>query len=378
MITGLRTQPYVFISKPKTEPTQQNQSTCGNSQPLKESQLRLSGYKPYTHALVSFGYDFMLKSVEGLPCPCCGITMSTNDEIRSFTNKMVNARGQRIIENIEKYEDRLPEVERSVTNRLKIAAEEYQNLDLHGLLKKIQNEPRKELERKQKEILNEMQELSKELNGNTYNVIKKDIDQINKIILEGKNGKPFKRKTLIQGMEKVRNNETDPQNRFILNKIVEKTMDMPTSSTDANAFIVKYSRRTTPEIARRLIEPSQATAEHIKPHSKNGHDGAENYLSECKKCNNDRGNMTYVEWLKIHPEMIKNSQIYMDAVTSKIIDGSITAFNFYPNAVKRAIFEESEGMINLDLSKFNEYKKNIVKDRAIHPQGNPDKIYTSA
>ena len=375
MIKPINTsQPYYYISKAKfannTDNTHYRPSQSDIGKP-ENNGIGLHNHKAYSQPLISFGaYDFSLKSEKGLTCPCCGVTMSTNEEINSFVNKMTGATGNKIITEIEKYEDRLPEVELSVTNRLKIEAEKYDRLDLNGLLRKIQNEPKKELEKKQKVILNEIKELAENLSDDTYKVIKKDIDAIDKIITEGKNGQPFKRKILIKGMEKVRDRETSPKNIYILEKIVEKTMDMPTSSTDANAFIVKYCRRTTPEIARRLIEPSQATAEHIKPHSKKGHDGAENYLSECKKCNNDRGNISYTEWLKIHPEMIKNTQIYMDEVIEKITNGSLKNFDFYPAAVKKALFEESGGKINLDISKHIEFRKQLKRLRQTDSNNN--------
>lgn len=348
--------PYYLLNSPKKASLAQSPLISSFSGSVKPYRLSLDTLKPYSAALIPFGYNFLLKSEKGLPCPCCGIIMTTNEEINEFVKDMDGATGSKIIEGIEKYEERLPETERSVSNRLKIEAAKFENLDLNGLLNKINQEPKKELELKQKKILNEMQNLADQLTGDTYNIIQKDVNAINNIITEGKNGKPFKRKTLIQGMEKVRDNETDSNNRLILEKIVEKTLDMPTSSTDADAFIVKYSRRTTPEIARRIIEPSQATAEHIKPHSKNGNDGPDNYLSECKKCNNDRDTMTYVEWLKIHPEMISNTQKYMDEVVNRIIDGRIRGFEFYPRAVKNALYTESGGQIDLDISKFIAYR----------------------
>lgn len=376
MISELhKTNAYGYIRMPNVS-TKQTDSSYKLNQPSHTNHFQLSGFKPYASALISFGYDFKLKSEKGLHCPCCGVEMSTNEEIEEFVESLDGATGIKIIEGIEKFEDRFPEVERSVANRLKIEAEKYTNLNLNGLLCKILNEPKRELEQKQKVILNEIKELSQELTGDTCNIIQKDINAIDKIITEGKDGQPFKRKTLIEGMEKVRENETDSQNKLILDKIVEKTMDMPTSSTDANAFIVKYSRRTTPEIAKRLIEPSQATAEHIKPHSKEGHDGADNYLSECKKCNNDRGNMTYVEWLEIHPEMIKNTQLYMDEIINRIINGTIKGFDFYPYAVKKAVYSESGGKIDLDISKFSDYKNKIKQEKIAYLQGKSNNLNT--
>ena len=306
--------------------------------------------------LVSFGYDFKLKSEENLPCPCCGKTMSTYEEVKQFGKEMTTAKGEEIIKNIEKYEDRLPEVDRTITNLLKIEAENSPDLTINKLLIKIKKEPKSKLEQKQKNDLNDMKDISEQLYGETYNIMQKDLSALEAIIKYGKNGKPFKRKTLLNGINKVISQEQNADNIAILNKIYEKALDMPTSGNDSNAFIVKYSKRSASEIAERIISPSQATAEHVHPRSKNGHDGAANFLSECQKCNNDRKNMSYVDWLKIHPEMKDNAQIYIDEVIKRINSGKIKNFDFYPWAIKKAVYDESGGIINLDISK-SEYIK---------------------
>jgi hypothetical protein len=323
--------------------------------------LNQKAFLPYISQPISFGYYFAFKELQNLPCPCCGRIMSTNKEIENFVKNVANATGQDLIAVLERYKDRLPATERNVVNRLVNTAEKFGDFRLDRLLNQILREPKKDLELKQKEILKEIENLSKGLTGETYKVIRKDISSIDSIIKDGKNGDPFKRKKLIQGLEKVRDNEANPDNRKILESIVKKAEDMPTSGSDANAFIVKYSRRKPSEIAHRLIEPSQSTAEHIHPHSKEGKDNASNYLAECKKCNNDRGNMSYVDWLKIYPEMISNSQIYMNEIMKRIITGEIKGFDFYPRAVKKAVCEESERLIDLDVSKMDEYRKKKYK-----------------
>ncbi|MDD3013294.1 MAG: hypothetical protein PHC34_06275 [Candidatus Gastranaerophilales bacterium] len=306
---------------------------------------------------ISFKYYFAFKELENLPCPCCGRTMTTNKEIEDFVKNMTIAKGKDIAVCLEKYKDRLPDTERNVANILIKSAKKNENLQLDELLKQILKEPKQKLETKQREILKEIADLSKGLTGETYKIIQKDISQIDSIIKKGRNGDPFKRKKLIQGLEKVRDNESNPDNKKILENIVIKAEDIPTSGADAEAFIVKYSRRKPSEIAHRIIEPSQSTAEHIRPHCKEGSNSPANYLAECKKCNNDRGNMSYVDWLKIHPEMIDNSQKYMNEIIHRIIIGEIKGFDYYPQAVKKAIYDESGQQINLDISKMDEHKK---------------------
>jgi len=316
---------------------------------------------PYTSQPVSFGYYFAFKELKNLPCPCCGRKMTINKEIEDFVKNMTEATGKDIVTNLEKYKDRLPFTERNVSNILIHLAENNEDSGLKRLLNQKFTKIKHKLEEKQKGILKEIADLAEDLTDETYNIIHKDIAAIDLIIKEGKNGDPFKRKKLIQGLEKVRDNETNANNKEILENIVKKAENMPTSSTDVNAFIVKYSRRESSEIAHRIIEPSQSTAEHIHPHSNKGSNNPSNYLAECKKCNNDRGNMSYVKWLKIHPEMINNVQKYMDEIIDRIVNGEIKGYDFYPQAVKKAVYEESGHQINLDILKMDEYKMEKLK-----------------
>jgi len=334
-------------------------STVQNSfNPIQRGQYSVFKQKalfPYISQPVSFGYDFAFKKLKNLPCPCCGRTMTTNEEIINFVNDFAEATGKNLIVGLEKYKDRLPFTERSISNLLIHLAENNETFQLDRLLNQKFTNTKLKLEAKQKEILNEIADLAKNLTGETSKVIQKDIFAIDSIIKDGRNGDPFKRKKLIQGLEVIRDNESDPDNIKILESIVKKAENMPTSSSDVNAFIVKYSRRKPSEIAHRILEPSQSTAEHIHPHSDKGSNSPRNYLAECKKCNNDRGNMSYVAWLKIYPEMIDNSQKYMDEIIKRIISGEIKGFDFYPSAVKKAVYDESGHQINLDISKMNEY-----------------------
>lgn len=308
-------------------------------------------------SLIAFGYHFEFKALQNLPCPCCDRVMTTQHEINRFSAEMGNATGNKIVAGMEKYRDRLPEIERDVADRIIATAKQNQNLRLDEILKKIQSEPKKQLEERQRKVLKEIQDLSQDLTGNTANRIKKDINVIDEIISEGKNGNPFKRKTLIHGLKKLTDTESDSRNKEILAGILKKAEEMPTSSGDVNAFIVKYSRRSPREIAYRILDPSTSTAEHIKPHSKKGKDGPENYLAECKRCNNDRGNIPFDEWLGIHPEMIPNTQKYMDEIINRISKGEIKGYDFYPQAVKKTLLQESKGLINLNIEKMDEFRK---------------------
>lgn len=116
------------------------------------------------------------------------------------------------------------------------------------------------------------------------------------------------------------------------------------------------------ELLKMLIKPLKASKEHIIPVSKEGKDSIWNYLSECIRCNSERKNIPYIEWIKIHPEMIENSQKYIDIIIHKIIKYEQYSGDFhytdYPAKIKQLLQTETNNKIILDISKMNEYIKN--------------------
>ena len=65
---------------------------------------------------------------------------------------------------------------------------------------------------------------------------------------------------------------------------------MPNTHTNVDAFVIKYSRKSSKEIMTRLLEPRQATIEHLKPVSHGGGNEMSNIVLACKDCNSKRSN----------------------------------------------------------------------------------------
>lgn len=304
---------------------------------------------------VSFGYNFKLKEQIGLPCPCCGNTMISIPEAIIFADEMENATGNKLISGLKKYKNVLPQTEKKVADMLIELAKDNKSLTLDKLIQIKQPQALKRLEFKQKCKLEEIADLAVDLKVETQEKLYSELEAVNKIVEEGKNGAPFKRKTLLAGLQKFIAQEANKENKMVLRNIADKAREMPTSGSDVDAFIVKYSRRNSRDIAERLIFPSCATTEHIKPHDNGGQDSPENYLSECNKCNGDRNKTSYAKWVAIHPEMIINTQKYMDEVMDRIIEGKIENFDYYPKAVKLALYKESKQALLIDISRMDNY-----------------------
>ena len=123
---------------------------------------------------------------------------------------------------------------------------------------------------------------------------------------------------------------------------------MPTSSGSVSAFLIKYSRRGSEEIARRLLNPSLTTTEHVHPRSKNGQNNTANYIAMCAECNSQRGNMPYLEWFKIRPEMPENLQKYINKIAERIKSKELRGFDSYIFEIIRTIERETDGQLILE------------------------------
>ena len=131
-------------------------------------------------------------------------------------------------------------------------------------------------------------------------------------------------------------------------KLEDTLMTLPLDYKNVSRIIEGASQESTAGVARRLLAPSLATAEHVLPHSLGGSNKASNFLSECAGCNNPRSSMPYAEWFKIHPEFKRNAQVYIEHVEGRIVNGELpTKYDSYPVDIRETLTNESDGQIVL-------------------------------
>jgi len=292
-------------------------------------------------------YCFEFKKQPNLPCPCCGKIMTTREELLSFIENAKVKKGYALVEELEKYKPRLRGVEAKIVKKLIMFAPKYPEKNLKELFILMYRNSIKQLEKSQQKVVAKVNKLADGLTGDTYIAVKKDIAYVSRLLKKRKNSQVFKRKTFIAGFYRVLGEEKDIRNQKILEIIALKAKKLPTSGNSTDAFVVKYHRRSLDEIAQRLLDASLASTEHIQPRSDGGVNDPSNYLVQCKFCNNERSSMSYRDWLKRHPEMKFNLQLYMNKVISLIIESKIKNHDFYPLVVKSTLLKESEGMLDI-------------------------------
>lgn len=309
-------------------------------------------------------YCFEFKRQENLPCPCCGKIMTTREELLSFIENAKTKKGKKLAQELEKYKTRLRGVELKVVRKLIIFANKFPKKNLKELFLLMYRNSIRQLEKSQQKVVAKINKLADGLESETYKAVKKDIMYVSRLLKKRKNSQTFKRKTFIASFYRIMAEEQNERNKKILELIALKAKKMPTSGNSIDAFVVKYHRRSIEEIAQRLLDASLASTEHITPRSDGGVNDASNYLVQCKYCNNERSSMSYKDWLKRHPEMKTNLQVYIDKVISLIIEKKIQNHDFYPLVVKSTLLKESNGLLDVRICRiFNFLKLKYLKNK---------------
>ena len=140
------------------------------------------------------------------------------------------------------------------------------------------------LEKQQEKVLLELQKIAVDFPEHDRLVTKAQIEKG----LEGikkSDEKHFRRNKYISEFFMLSDKYEDFGNYI---KIIEAIKAMPNSHTSTDAFIVKYSRKSSKDIATRLLSPSQVTIEHLKPRSYGGTNILSNIVLACGCCNSSR------------------------------------------------------------------------------------------
>ena len=132
--------------------------------------------------------------------------------------------------------------------------------------------------------------------------------------------------------------------------ILDLVQDLPTTKTDVNAFIVEMSDKDDSVIAKRLISESIGTIEHVVPESKGGENEADNFMFVTKARNEERGNKSLNKFKKMHPDIPKNCQQYLDDVIKNCEDGRMRGYEWYPFVIRDII--KSEVGVNVAIKSY--------------------------
>lgn len=305
---------------------------------------------------------FEVKTLENLRCPVCGLVMLTNDQISAFVNDVAAKRGEALIDALEKYQDesvitgRVSEdtsgcgiyrpYKKEIVDLYVELAKQFPNLDLLGLTKYQAKKCIDELITEQMVVVRELETYI----GNAYQGEEKDellkklkgyIEQIN----GKKNAEVFSRKRFIFGMKKGLDDVHAAEMDLITTK-------MPTSENDINSFFVHYQRAAnSKEIAKKLVQQTKPTVEHVVPKAFGGSDSYANYFCDCEECNNRRGTTSFYEWYQTIPGFPNRLQEYINVVQMAIDEDRFEdpKLGGYIESFVETILKVSEGELVLEV-----------------------------
>ncbi len=313
---------------------------------------------------------FRVKGLYNIPCPCCGTDMVTNAQLEKFINEVENRTGRDLAGTLNRYEKYYKPVEKEVAFEISKYAEQYPKLNISELTRKISVEHREKLIEEQSGIIEELKGMSSLINNDDVRKIYvKYLERSAENVREFKDDSFFKRKSFLSDLNEICKNSTDEKG---YETIMTAAFKMPSSVDSASAFLIKYARRGQEEIARRLLNPSLSTTEHVIPKSRGGENNTGNYIAMCAKCNSSRSSIPYDEWLEGHPDMPVNLQNYLDEVSRRIKEKAINGYDDYPDDVVNVIREESKGQIELEVRElsasddlFKDIPKTLTKEERL-------------
>lgn len=260
------------------------------------SPVSYNSYTPYKYGKYNNSCSFtakspvrigVLKNADDVSCIYCGEKMLTFAEIDEYSNKVSRLRGKKLYRYLSILEQKMKKHEKEVTKVIKEWVKNYPELQLHDVLQKMFPVYIEKLENRQQAILtkiaNTATDFEEEDKTLIYDFIEKELEKIKQNSIE----EHFKMGQLKKEFYDLKPNFS---NKKDFEKILEIIDSMPNTHTNVDAFVIKYSRKSSKEIMTRLLEPSQATIEHLKPVSHGGGNEMSNIVLACKDCNSKRSN----------------------------------------------------------------------------------------
>ena len=294
-------------------------------------------------ATVSFGGfpvstgGFITKKIDDVPCCCCGGRMVRANQMDTKAREFAGLKGEKLADKIEEDKDFFRTPQRVV---MMLAAQEARAKG--GDLARAKGMVGKGLKEKtQNYCINSLKgadTIVKATYGEDNPVSKLIASEVEKI-----RGGKIARMQFTEKLGKI----ADSVDPVTYDKVMDAAMNIP-ASFDEVKKAYGQANGSPQAIARRMLEPSMKTIEHIHPKSLGGPNATQNFIAECKDCNNPRGNMSYAEWLKVHPEYPAKAQQHIEWFQQQVVDGKIdNRYDDYGVDVKATLSKESFGAIEL-------------------------------
>lgn len=314
--------------------------------------LPLSNLSLVNFSNVSFKMNadagFLLSQSRRLKCAYSGRDMIPLAEAKNIYAKLLKRpNAQSAINFLVHYSNYMHDVEGYIFDLFQDASHKGKK-DFQSILQEHKSDALERLKEKQITILSSADKIIDTMSEPTAEEILRIKNQsIDQIVNNG----IFGRKAPLDLIKSVRAPQEDLAKVI---KVYQAWYKLPASSKDMDAFIVKYAKEPHNNIAKRLISTAVGSIEHIKPQQRSGEDKLGNYLLVSAAFNNNRQSMPLHEYIMLNPglEIEKNLQKYMNDVIREVNNpkSQFAMRSYYPESIKKAVENETEGRVILDTS----------------------------
>ncbi|MBE7705542.1 MAG: HNH endonuclease [Cyanobacteria bacterium SIG29] len=299
-----------------------------------------------------------LRKLKNVICPYRGIKIIPCEQIAIFEKKLLKVKTAfEAIELLSFYHENMLPTEKMLFAIFSDFVKLNPDDNLQNCLKMIRESALTRLKLEQMEVLDDVDILTRKLCSKTALEVRAQTVKCRQLIISNTQRGFFKRKNFLASLENIVPLENE---RETLNDIKNKALFLPTSESSKNAFIVKYSKRSQIEIARRLFIASSGTIEHVVPASMGGANTISNFLLTCAGGNRYRENMPLPEYIKRHPKIPEYAQDYIDCIIDAIHNRQLQGNETYPYKIKKRLFEESLGRINISLAEYTYSEEDAI------------------
>lgn len=295
---------------------------------------------------VSFGFNcstgkFVTKQIADVPCCCCGGRMILQKDLDRVSASFANKKGQALADKIHKDRDYFKNNQGAIAGMIAIEAEKNPNADAQEAVYNIAGDFKGKLQNYCYGVLDATSDLAKSQMGEE-NPVSALIEEEKKKVASGRIDRVKFTDKLVHMQE---SGKIDPMS-FEL--IINSAMELPQNDELARKQFSRIQNQDNHSIFDELLRESTQTIEHVHPHSKGGPNNTDNYLAECGECNHKRGNMSYLKWIKVHPEYPVNAQKHIEWFQQQIVDGKIdNRYDDYGTKIKETLSKESNGRMEL-------------------------------
>ncbi|MBR6126279.1 hypothetical protein IKQ21_01200 [bacterium] len=292
-----------------------------------------------------------LRKLGSLTCPYTGVKGIPGDKINPFERKLQECDfAAEYINLLSNYMKNMLPTEKSVFSIFRDFSVENPRGNLQDCLNFLFRGCLTKLKLEEFFVLDEVDVMSRKLSPETALKLREKTTRCRQIILADNKDDTFKRKTFLNSLSEISPKENE---KDIFENIKNRAIFLPTSGSSRNAFVVKYSRRTQREAARRIFIASTETIEHVTPNSEGGRNEIGNFMLTTANGNRYRENMPLDRYVQRFPRIPKYTQQYINEVIDGIHQGRMCGHELYPYQIKQKLMEESQGKIMISLSKYD-------------------------